>query len=256
MPALLGAVIKFTRQFLVEKNYELAGSGAVFRSPKTKNVHPGFPRDRFRRALEGCDGVREARPVHMNEKRMLVGKLANSFDLASLVNRAEFSRLRDTQDPQLRRMNIGMPKERCGDVVEVELPIRAGSRNEFGAAGKKFGRAAFVSLAVRAFVANHAMIRAAKMGQRERVSGRAVENQKDFAVPFENLAYSLDDASGPLVVAVGNVGPGIRFRESRPRRRTNRCRVIARKVVTRRRRIHRRFSNRLRAAAQSVLPAA
>src|SRR5204863_6447156 len=113
-------------------------------------------------------------------------------------------------------------------------------RDQLRAAGKKFRRPTFVRLTVRALVANDAVIRTAQMRERERVRGGAVEDEKDLAVLLKNLADTRDDAPSPSVVAVGNLGVSIRFRESSPRRRTNARGVIARKVVTFRRRSHRR----------------
>ena len=79
------------------------------------------------------------------------------------------------------------------------------------------------------------------MGQRQRIRSSTVENEKHFAVLLKNLAYALDDAPSPKIIAVGYLGVDIRFRESVPRRRTNAGGVIAGKVVTVHRLSHRRF---------------
>src|SRR5205085_4617790 len=126
------------------------------------------------------------------------------------------------------------------DITQVEFPVGAGGRNQFRAAGKKFWRAALIRLAMGAFVANHAVVRAAEMSERERIGRGAVEDEKNFAVLFENLPDAFDDATGPFVVAIGDLRIRVRSGESGPRWRTDARGVITRKVVTLLRRNHRR----------------
>src|SRR5205085_3237355 len=133
-----------------------------------------------------------------------------------------------------------MPGKSGGDITQVQFPVGAGGWNQLRAAGKKFWRAAFIRLAVGALVANHAVVRAAEMSERERIGRGAVEDEKNFAVVFENLPDAFDDATGPFVVAIGNLRMRVRSGESGPRRRTDPRGVITRKVVTFLRRNHRR----------------
>src|SRR2546423_9533438 len=117
---------------------------------------------------------------------MLAREFTDRFYFTALINCAELRGLRQTERMRLRRVNVGMPRESGSDVVQVKLAIIACRQNQFCSAGKKFRRATFVGQAVRAFVTNHAVVRAAQMRERQCVRSSAVENEKYFAVLLKN----------------------------------------------------------------------
>ena len=71
---------------------------------------------------------------------------------------------------------------------------------------------------MRVFVTDHAVIGAAKMGQRERIRGGAVENQEDRAVDLKNLLDAFNRTTAPLIVSIGNRPVRVCLRQGRPGR--------------------------------------
>jgi len=55
---------------------------------------------------------------------------------------------------------------------------------------------------MRQLVADHAVVALAQRGQRQRVGGRAVEDEVDIAIGGEDFAQAVGDAARPFVVAV------------------------------------------------------
>jgi hypothetical protein len=80
------------------------------------------------------------------------------------------------------------------------------------------------------FVANYTVMGTAEVRQREGVGRRTIKDEKNLAVGLENLANARNDATGPFIVAVRNLGTRVRFRERSPSRWTNRRGIIAGEV--------------------------
>ena len=98
---------------------------------------------------------------------------------------------------------------------------------------EELGRAAFVGFDVGDFVAKNAMVGLAKGSQGERVGRGPVENEKDFALGFEDLANQVGRIFGPAVVAVAQRVARIGFSQSRPGLRTNPGIIVAGKLAAR-----------------------
>ena len=145
-----------------------------------------------------------------------------------------------------RRMDSLLPQNRRFHLRQVELPVGARDRKKLRAAGEKFRSAAFVRFDVRLLVANDAVIRPAKLCERQRVRRRSVEDEKHFAIGLEDLAHPLGDAPGPFVIAIGRGLFRVRFGESGPGFRANRRGVVALEFVS----VHRRV-NRFRPFARN-----
>src|SRR5712691_7017841 len=77
LSSLLEPIIKLTSQLLFEKDNQLTRSQTVFCSAKAKDIDTDLPGDRFRRAVEGGDRIREARAVHVNEHFTATRKFTN-----------------------------------------------------------------------------------------------------------------------------------------------------------------------------------
>ena len=120
-----------------------------------------------------------------------------------------------------------MAQQRGFDVFQIKFPVCASRRNQFRAAGKKLGRAALVRLAMRVFVADNAVKRAAKLCQGERIRRRPVEGQENFAVSLENVTHLRCQAPAPFVVAIGDLRGSIRFDQCSPGRRRNGSGIVA-----------------------------
>jgi hypothetical protein len=88
--------------------------------------------------------------------------------------------------------------------------------------------------------------RLAKLGERERVRGRAIEDKVNFAIAFENFADTLANASRPSIVSIWCCLVHISFLQSRPRLWTNRGRIIAGEFVSLPSFPHVDLANRLR----------
>ena len=76
------------------------------------------------------------------------------------------------------------------------------------------------------------------MSERERVRGRAVKNEKRFAIGFEDFAKAIAQPLRPFIVAVRSSGGVVRFRDGGERFRTNAGGVIARELVKAARMLH------------------
>src|SRR5213075_1948713 len=101
-------------------------------------------------------------------------------------------------------------------------------------------------------MANDAVVRSAKLRQRQRICRRSVEDQKHITIGLENLADTLDEAPRPFVFAIGCGFFRVRFSESIPGLRANRRGVIALEFVSVRPTGHREFPSRLRAAERVI----
>src|SRR5690242_3039389 len=78
---------------------------------------------------------------------------------------------------------------------------------------------------------NDAVKRLTHLGQRERVSGRAVENKIDRAIRFKNLPNAVINFRGDLVLTIGGGGSFICFRQSRECFRTHPGGIVAGKLI-------------------------
>ena len=128
------AVIELVRELFFEKNHELAGGRSILGAAKTKHIDAGLPRDRFRRAIKSGHRIRKPGAIHVDEKRMLAGELADSLDFTALIDRSKLGRLRKAHDPRFRRMDIAMAKQGRVDVLQIQFSIRARRRDKLRAA--------------------------------------------------------------------------------------------------------------------------
>lgn len=86
--------------------------------------------------------------------------------------------------------------------VQVDLAVRAAEQKQLCSVGEKLGRTTFVGLDVRMPMTEDAMKRLTQLREGERIRGRAVEDEKDIAIGFENFANARANARGPGIFAV------------------------------------------------------
>jgi hypothetical protein len=90
----------------------------------------------------------------------------------------------------------------AGDRFHGELGVRRIGRQQLGAAAEELGRAAFVDIDVRDRMAHDRVHAATNGGERQRVGGRAVENEMDSAIGLEHPPDRLHGRRRPVVVAI------------------------------------------------------
>jgi len=117
-------------------------------------------------------------------------------------------------------------------LAQVDLSVVGFRQKQFGSPGIKLRSAAFVRLDMGALVTDHSMEGLAKLGQPERVGPGAGEHKINIAIDFEYLPDAFAHRRGPFVLAVRGSIMCIRLLQSFPGLGTNRCRVVAGKLVT------------------------
>src|SRR3954447_19187921 len=102
-------------------------------------------------------------------------------------------------------MDVAVSLNGRSDGVYLQFAVDARERNQFRAPGEKFGRAAFIGVAMRELMTDDRVIRTAKLRQRECICRCSVENQEDLAIRFKNFPDARLEPTRPLVPAVGNI---------------------------------------------------
>jgi len=167
----------------------------------------------------------------VQRERVFLGQRGDCIQFCERISRPGFGRLSNAERAHLRRVNVEMLAEYNRDCVEIEFPIFARNSEEFAASGKKFWRAAFVGVDVGAIMTDRALVWSAQLGERKRVRGGAVEDEKGFAVGLKNVAQLFLQLAGPTIGSVGNFGGAVGFEKRMARLGTDSRRVIAREVV-------------------------
>ena len=122
-------------------------------------------------------------------------------ELFQRVNRSHLRRLGDAQRARLGRVHIhAAPRRRR--LREIDFAILAAEQEQLGPAGKEFRRAAFVCLDVCPLVAENAVERLTELGERERVGGRAVEDDERLAIGLERSREPALRHCRPAIVAI------------------------------------------------------
>lgn len=138
-----------------------------------------------------------------------VREVGEGAEFGGRVERAVLGGLSDGDGSGFGKVNAVTADESGGDGGGGEFAEGAGEREEFAAAGEKFGGAAFVGVNVGDLVAEDALVAVAEGGEGEGVGGGAVEDEEGFAVGFEDLPEELLRAGGRGIVTVGGDGVGI-----------------------------------------------
>ena len=140
----------------LEKDHELA-RGRPSWSRQSTDVNAHLPGDRFRGAIERCDGIGKARAVHV--EKYVVGSA--SAPMASISPRVNLPN---------SVVCVRLTAQVCASAgrayarpwlppVRVDFPVR--QRQQLGATGKKFRRATFVGLNMGRLMTDDAVERSA-----------------------------------------------------------------------------------------------
>ena len=105
--------------------------------------------------------------------------------LGRRVYRAQFRRFRNTNHFRLRIVNVTAPGHDLHHPLGFELAERAFGEQQFRPVGEKFRGPAFIRLHVGKSMAYDTMVRLAKRGQRQRIRGGTVADEKDLGVKLE-----------------------------------------------------------------------
>ena len=161
-----------------------------------------MPGDFFRRALQGSNRIRESRAVHLQKHLPFFGERRDRVDLIAGVDRPQLGRLGDADHARFVGMQFGLARDYRFDFFEIDLAGGSSNQQQFGTAGEKFRRAAFVGLDVRLLVTNHAVKRLAKLGQGKGVGRGAVEDQIGLAISLEEVSNRFAQTPHPFIVTI------------------------------------------------------
>src|SRR5262249_11736202 len=130
------------------------------------------------------------------------GRVGERAEFVHGVNSAEFGGLGETQDTGLGIVDVLALVDDGVNGRRINFGVSAREQENFGAVGKKFGRAALGGFEMREFVAEDTVIRLAERGEREGIGGGAVEDKKDLAFGFEHVAHQVGGFGSPGIIAV------------------------------------------------------
>ncbi len=158
--------------------------------------------------------VGEARAVHVHAQLPAAGDSGNRPHLVHRVDRAHLGRLRERDHLGLGVVDVGAARDQRLHRVGRQLAVGALGGQQLGTVGEELGAAALVRLDVRQLMADDGVVRLAQRGQRQRIGGGAIEDEKDFAIGLEQIADAVAYALRPGIVAVGGlVAAAVRFQE-------------------------------------------
>jgi len=212
LAGLFHAVGEVAGEGFIEEDDGLGGEQAVFGAAETEDIDAGTPGEVGGSVAGGSDGgagVGEAGAVEVDGEAVGVGEVGEGVDLGRGVDGPVFGGLGEGEGAGFREMDAVAAGEGGGDGGGGEFAVGAGEREELAAAGEELGGAAFVGVDVGDLVAEDALVTLAEGGEGEGIGGGAVEDEKCFAVGFEEIAEELAGAGGGGVVAVGGDGAGV-----------------------------------------------
>src|SRR2546425_4239475 len=141
-------------------------------------------------------------------------KFTNRCNFFTRINRSQLSRLGNGDRARLVRMQLGLARDDCVRLIDVDLPFGPANHEQLGAFREKFWRAAFVGLDVCMFMTNDAVKGLAKLSEGERIRGRTAKNKVNLAIGLEDFADTFADTRSPSVISVRCYLIGIRFLQS------------------------------------------
>jgi hypothetical protein len=187
----------------IEKHDRLAERKAVLRTAERQHVHAGAPRDVGRRAIERSDCIGKPCAIDVHRHTVLVRAFGQVPHFQWRIKRPELGRLRQREHMRPRRVHVMRRHCQLVDRLRRQFGQRRIRGEELGASAEESRRAAFVDVDVRHCMADDRVRIAAHRREAERISGRAGEHEKDFAVGFEEITDRGRCSRGPVVATVG-----------------------------------------------------
>src|SRR5262245_7482674 len=164
---------------------------------------------------------------------------SNRLNLIRSVNRSELRRLCNADGAHHVPMQLDLFRDELFCLAQVDLSAIRSREKQFSSPRVKLRSATFVSLNVRALVADHSVEGLAKLGQTERIRPGTGEHKINIAIDFENVPNAFTHLRSPFVLPIRGRIMSIRLFQCCPCLGTNRCSVITGKLVTNRVHAHR-----------------
>src|ERR1051325_9440631 len=145
--------------------------------------------------------------VHMDGARFAnaiacLGLTPKEITWQSGVDVLCFGGLGEAEGAGLGVVDVGAFVDGAFDRLRIKLSVRAVQEQDFAAVGKKLRGAALSHLHMGQLMAENAVVRLAEGGQRERIGGCAIEDEKHLAIGLEDFAAQVRGFVGPGVVAI------------------------------------------------------
>jgi hypothetical protein len=126
------------------------------------------------------------------------------------------------------------------DGGKTQFAMLPAQRDQRDSVREKPGRAAFVGGDVGVLMTEHAFVGSTRRGDRQGIGGRPIENKKDLAVCFEDLADEPRGFRRPRVRPIGRCMARVGLLHRRPNLRADSCKVVAGKLAAGRGGVRRR----------------
>ena len=157
-------------------------------------------------------------------------RASDAADLALVIHGAEFGRLRQGHDFRARVVDVSAARDDFKHASRGEFALAMRRQQQLRSAGEKLWGTAFVGFDVCCVGADDGLVGLAERREGDGVGRRAVEDEEDFRIGFEQLPKPVADLVGGVVVAVGCGVAAVGLVESGERLRANAGGVVAGKL--------------------------